>query len=115
MKTKQNSSTRALALKITIPVTLISLSAALVTFAAAPPRKQIQQKSAGTGIALQSAHRGPAVSESLAPPKQINSPKSAVGGFSASRQRQRSARQAHSLPERFHFSPTSPCNAGAGW
>src|SRR6266581_4709533 len=87
MKTKQNSSTRALALKITIPVTLISLSAALVTFAAAPPRKQIQQKSAGTGIALQSAHRGPAVSESLAPPKQINSPKSARIEISASHQR----------------------------
>ena len=71
MKNKQNSSIRASALQITFRVTLISLSVALLTLAAAPARKQIEQKPAGAGIALQTAHRRAAVSESSAAPKGI--------------------------------------------
>ena len=44
MKTKQNSSVRASALQITLRVTLISLSAALLTFAA---EAQVQQRPTG--------------------------------------------------------------------
>ena len=87
MKNKQNSSIRASALQITFRVTLISLSAALLTLAAAPARKQIEQKPAGAGMALQSAHRRAAVSESSAAPKRTNARKSARVEISASRQR----------------------------
>src|SRR5258708_692508 len=87
MKNKQNSSIRASALQITFRVTLISLSVALLTLAAAPARKQIEQKPAGAGIALQTAHRRATVSESSAAAKGIKAPKSARIEFSASRQR----------------------------
>src|SRR6266496_943730 len=87
MKKKQNSSLRASALQITFSVTLMSLSAVLLTLAAAPARDQFEQKPAGAGMALQSAHRRAAVSESSAAPKQIKARKSACVEFSASRQR----------------------------
>src|SRR6266542_2727121 len=87
MKKKQNSSLRASALQITFSVTLMSLSAVLLTLAAAPARDQFEQKPAGAGMALQSAHRRAAVSESSAAPKQIKARKSARVEFSASRQR----------------------------
>src|SRR5207302_10093330 len=87
MKNKQNSSLRASALQSTLRVTLILLSAALLTFAAVPSRNQLQQKPACAAIALQSAHRRAAVSESSAALKQINAPKSARIKISASHQR----------------------------
>src|SRR6266496_2370809 len=87
MKKKQNSSLRASALQITFSVTLMSLSAVLLTLAAAPARNQFEQKPAGAGMALQSAHRRAAVSESSAAPKGIKARKSARVEFSASRQR----------------------------
>src|SRR6266513_2223697 len=87
MKNKQNSSIRASALQITFRVTLISLSVALLTLAAAPARKQIEQKPAGAGIALQSAQRRATVSESSAAPKRTNGRKSARIEISASHQR----------------------------
>ena len=87
MKKKQNSSLRASALQITFSVTLMSLSAVLLTLAAAPARDQFEQKPAGAGMALQSAHRRAAVSESSAAPKQIKARKSARIEFSASRER----------------------------
>src|SRR6266542_2641795 len=87
MKKKQNSSLRASALQITFSVTLMSLSPVLLTLAAAPARDQFEQKPAGAGMALQSAHRRAAVSESSAAPKQIKARKSARIEFSASRER----------------------------
>ena len=87
MKTKQNSSIRASALQTTFSVTLISLSAALLALAAAPARNHFEQKPAGASMALQSAHRRAAVSESSVAPKRIQAPKSAPIEFSASRQR----------------------------
>src|SRR5881397_1976568 len=87
MKNKQNSSIRASALQSTLRVTLISLSAALLTFAAAPSRNQIQQKPAGADIALQSAQRRATVSESSAALKRTNGRKSARIEISASHQR----------------------------
>ena len=87
MKKKQNNSIRASALQITFRVTLISLSAALLTLAAAPARNQIEQKPAGAGMALQNAHRRATVSESSAAPKGIKARKSARVEISASRQR----------------------------
>jgi hypothetical protein len=106
MNTKPNRSPRALALQSTLRVTLISLSAALLTFAAVPSRNQLQQKPSGAAIALQSAHRRATVSESSAAPKRTNEPKSARIEISASRQRVRgreiagfSARQAPTAQE----------------
>ena len=87
MKNKQNSSIRASALQITFRVTLISLSVALLTLAAAPARQQIEQKPAGAGIALQTAHRRATVSESSAAPKGIKARESARIEISVSRQR----------------------------
>src|SRR6266542_3453488 len=87
MKKKQNSSLRASALQITFSVTLMSLSAMLLTLAAAPARNEFEQKPAGAGMALQSAHRRAAVSERSAAPKQIKARKSARIEFSASRER----------------------------
>src|SRR5439155_19618390 len=87
MKNKQNSSIRASALQITFRVTLISLSAALLTLAAAPARNQIEQKPAGAGIGLQTAHRRATVSDSSAALKRTNGRKSARIEISASRQR----------------------------
>ena len=87
MKKQQNNSTRAWALQITFSVILISLSAVLLTLAAAPARNQLEQKPAGAGMALQSAHRRAVVSESSAAPKPINAGKSQRIEFSASRQR----------------------------
>ncbi len=87
MKKKQNSSHRASALQSTLRVTLISLSAVLLTLAAAPARDQFEQKPAGAGMALQSAHHGAVVSESSAAPKGIKARKSPRVEFSASRQR----------------------------
>ena len=81
MKKKQNNS------RYTFSVTLISLSAALLTLAAAPARNRIEQKPAGAGMALQNAHRRAVVSESSAAPKGIKARKSARVEFSASRQR----------------------------
>src|SRR6266542_4499300 len=87
MKKKQNSSLRASALQITFSVTLMSLSAVLLTLAAAPARDQFEQKPAGACMALQSAHRRAAVSESSVAPKGIKGRKSPRVEFSASRQR----------------------------
>src|SRR6266567_2997344 len=87
MKKKPNSSLRASALQITFSVTLMSLSAVLLTLAAAPARDQFEQKPAGAGMALQSAHHGAVVSESSAAPKRINARKSQRIEFSSSRQR----------------------------
>src|SRR6266550_967039 len=87
MKNRQNNSVRASALQITFPVTFISLSAALLTLVAAPARNQIEQKPAGAGIALQSAHRCATVSESSAAPKRTNGRKSARIEISTSHQR----------------------------
>src|SRR6266567_7883503 len=87
MKKKQNSSLRASALQITFSVTLMSLSAVLLTLAAAPARNQFEQKPAGAGMALQSAHRRAVVSESSVAPKGIKARKSQRVEFSASRQR----------------------------
>src|SRR6266581_72796 len=87
MKKKQSNSVRASALQSTFRVTLISLSAALLTFAAVPSRNQLQQKPSGAGIGLQSAHRRATVSESSAAPKRTNGRKSARIEISASHQR----------------------------
>ena len=87
MKNKQNNSRRASALQSTFRVTLISLSAALLTLAAAPARNQIEQKPAGAGIALQSAQRRATVSESSAAAKRIDARKSPRIEISASHQR----------------------------
>ena len=84
MNTAQNSSLRASTHQIRFSVTLISLSAALVTLAATP---QIQEKPAGASIALQSAHRRAAVSESSVAAKQTNTRKSARVEFSPTWQR----------------------------
>src|SRR4029077_9398687 len=83
MKKNQNSSFRASALQIT----LISLSAALLTLAAAPARNQSQRKPAGGGMALPNAHRRAVVSESSAAPKGIKARESARIEISARRQR----------------------------
>src|SRR5262249_55713749 len=85
MKNKQNSSTSWL--KITILITLISLSALSLTLAAAPARNQFEQKPTGASIAAQSAHHGATVSESSAAPKQINALELTGAGFSSSRER----------------------------
>src|SRR6266700_5309278 len=87
MKKKPNSSVRASALQITFSVTLMSLSTVLLTLAGAPARNQFEQKPAGAGMALQSAHRRAAVSESSAAAKRTDPRKSARVEFSASRQR----------------------------
>ena len=71
----------------TFSVTLISLSAALLTLAAAPARNRIEQKPAGAGMALQNAHRRAVVSESSSAPKGTKASKSTRVEFSASRQR----------------------------
>src|SRR5438874_1552890 len=86
MKTKLNRSVRASALQTTFSVTLISLSATLLTLAAVPARNQIEQKPAGAGMALHSAHRRAAVSESSAAPKRTDARRPADVEFSASRQ-----------------------------
>ncbi len=83
MKKKQNNSLRASALQITF----ISLSAALLTLAAAPARNQFEQKPTDdAGIAAQDAHRRTAVSESAAETR-TDARKSSRVEFSASRQR----------------------------
>ena len=81
MKKKQNNSL------YTFSVTLISLSAALLTLAAAPARNRIEQKPAGAAMALQNAHGRAVVSKSSAAPKGIKASKSTRVEFSASRQR----------------------------
>ena len=83
MKKKQNSSFGASALQITI----ISLSAVLLTLAAAPARNQFEQKPAAVGMALQNAQPDAAPSESAAVSKRPDASKSARVEFSASRQR----------------------------
>ena len=83
MKNKQNNSRRTSALQITI----ISLSAALLTLATAPARNQFEQKPAGAAIALQSAQRGAAASESSAAAKRMDARKSPRAEISASRER----------------------------
>ena len=87
MKKQRNNSTRAWALQITFYVILISLSGLLLTLAAAPVRKQIEQKAPAAGMAFQSAHHGAAVSKSFSPPKRTSAHKSQRVEFSASRQR----------------------------
>src|SRR6266536_4149968 len=87
MKKKQNNSLRASALQITFSVTLMSLLAVLLTFAAAPAKNQFEQKPGGAGMAPQSAHHGAVVSESSVAAKGIKARKSARVEFSASRQR----------------------------
>src|SRR6478609_7535275 len=86
MKKQQNNFTRASALQITFSVTLISLSAVLLMLAAAPARKQIEQKPAAADMALQGAQRRAAVSKPSSPPKQTSARKSPRIEFSASRQ-----------------------------
>src|SRR6266481_648446 len=87
MKKKQNNSLRASALQITFSVTLISLSAVLLTLAAAPARNHFKQKQTGPDIALQSAHHGATVLEPSYQPKLKSARKSPRVEFSASRQR----------------------------
>src|SRR5207249_3762190 len=65
----------------------ISLSAALLTLAAAPARNQIEQKPADAGVALHNAHHRATVSESSAAPKRTNGRKSARIEISASHHR----------------------------
>jgi len=84
MKNKQNNSRRASALQITF----ISISAVLLTLAAAHARNQIQQKPTDTGMPAQDAQRRAAVSESVAA-KRKPSRKPAHVEFSASLQRVR--------------------------
>src|SRR5438132_10884941 len=83
MKNRQNNSLRASALQITF----ISLSAVLLTLTAAPARNQFEQKQAGAGMALQTAHRRAAVSESSAAAKRMDARKSPRTEISASRER----------------------------
>src|SRR5882724_10289340 len=83
MKNRQNNSRRASALQITF----ISLSAVLLTLTAAPARNQFEQKQAGAGMALQTAHRRAAVSESSAAAKRMDARKSPRTEISASRER----------------------------
>src|SRR6266436_6753660 len=83
MKNRQNNSRRASALQITF----ISLSAVLLTLTAAPARNQFEQKQAGAGMALQTAHRRAAVSESSAAAKRMDARKSPRAEISASRER----------------------------
>jgi Putative Ig domain/Galactose oxidase, central domain/Kelch motif len=83
MKKQQNNSARASALRIAF----ISISAVLLTLGAAPARKQLEQKPAGAGVALQNAHRHAAGSKSAAAAKRTHALKSARVEFSASRQR----------------------------
>jgi hypothetical protein len=87
MNTKQNRSRRASALHSTLRITLVSLSTALLTFAAVPSRNHSEEKPAGAGKALQTAHDRAAVSESSAVPKRIHARKSPRVEISASRQR----------------------------
>src|SRR5438552_6698243 len=86
MKPTQNSSLRASALLIAFSITLISLSAALLTLASVPARHHLEQKPAGAGVALQSAHGLAPVSESSIAPNGIDAQKSARVEFSATRQ-----------------------------
>ena len=87
MNTKEKGSLRASALQITLRVTLISFFAALLTFAAMPAGNQFKQKPTRADMALQSAQRRAAVSESSAIPKQKTPRKSERVEISASRQR----------------------------
>jgi hypothetical protein len=64
MNTKQNISLCASAFQIAFSLTLISLSAVLLTFAAAPKVNQIQQKTPSAGIDLRTANRHAVASES---------------------------------------------------
>src|SRR6266581_6329977 len=86
MKPTQNSSLRASALLIAFSITLISLSAALLTLASVPARHHLEQEPAGAGVALQSAHGLAPVSESSIAPNGIHAQKSARVEFSATRQ-----------------------------
>src|SRR5258708_1423020 len=83
MKKKQNNSVRASALQITF----ISLSAVLLTLAAAPARNQFEQKPTDAGMAGPDAPPPAAALESFAAEKRTNALKSARVEFSASRQR----------------------------
>ena len=87
MKPTKNSSRRAAALQSTLRVTLISLSVALLAFATVPSKNQLSQKPSGAGIALESAHRPAAVSESSASSEGRTARKSARIEISASHQR----------------------------
>jgi hypothetical protein len=87
MKTKQNSFVRASALQIAFLVTLISLSAVLLTLGAAPATNQFERKPVGTNVTLEDPHHRAAVSESFAAAKETNTRKSAGVEFSATRQR----------------------------
>ena len=87
MNTKEKASLRASALQITLRVILISLFAALLTFAAIPAGKQFKQKPTRADMALQSAQHRAAPSRSLATAKQKTPRKSAHVEISASRQR----------------------------
>jgi len=85
---KQNSSPRASALPITLRVTPISLSTALLALAAVTPaRNQFERKPVGAGVTPQTAYPRAAVSEPSAALKRIHAQKSARIEFSASRQR----------------------------
>src|SRR5215472_3477864 len=82
MKNKQNNFLRASALQIT----LVSISAVLLTLGAAPARNQIQQKSAAADATAQDPQRCAAASESVVG-KRSDARKSAQVEFSASRER----------------------------
>jgi hypothetical protein len=83
MNKKQSNSVRASALQIT----LISISAVLLTLGAAPARNQFKQKPTRADMALQSAQRRAAPSKSSATAKQKTPRKSARVEISVSRQR----------------------------
>src|SRR5262249_48415611 len=112
MNTKQKSSLHASALQITLRVTLISLSVALLTLAAAPARNQTQQKPAGAGDAPQNASRRATVPESSAIPKRKTPRKSEGVEILSSRQRVHgreiagfSARQSQAAQEKEDLAP----------
>ena len=75
MKIKENNFVRPSPLQITVPVTLISLSAVLLTLGAAPARHQFEPL--GTSARLQNPQHRAALSESSAAAKQTNPRKSA--------------------------------------
>jgi hypothetical protein len=88
MKTGTNiSSRRAAALQITLRITLILFSVALLALGAAPARRQIEQKPMPAGIAVESAHRDSAVSESSASLEGRTARKSTRIEISANHQR----------------------------
>src|SRR6266481_701697 len=74
MKKKHNNSMRASAVQITFPVTLVLLSAVLLTLGGAPARNQIEREP-GASVSLQNPKHRTAVSESSAAAKQTNTRK----------------------------------------